>query len=236
MSELPPVIREAEFLAVHTKNKEEIRQKFTPLIHALHLFLNQTSCLHDIQRIRGNRDTQRTHGSWKRRIAKQPAFSEFTTEPRHWYTHNTGGRNEAQFNIGLFPQYLRVGLGFEFTRGIYGNPEAVQSAYGAFTTVLRQHRQVFDNFVQENFLEVEWRPAGKIGLSALRCEPTQRVLKWLLRPSQAADWIFVGRLLDRREDAKILEDPVQLKEVMETVFQGLRHLWEETQVLTKRIE
>lgn len=90
--------------------------------------------------------------------------------------------------------------------------------------------------MQENFLEVEWRPAGKTGLSTLRCEPTQRVLKWLLRPSQAADWIFVGRLLDRREDAKILEDPIRLKEVMETVFKGLRDLWKRTQVLTNRIE
>jgi hypothetical protein len=50
----------------------------------------------------------------------------------------------------------------------------------------------------------------------------------LIKPSKVPDWIFVGRLLGRREDAEILEDQNQLKEVMESVFRGLKNLWEES--------
>jgi hypothetical protein len=46
--------------------------------------------------------------------------------------------------------------------------------------------------------------------------------------SKVPDWIFVSRLLGRRADAEILEDPIRLKEVMESVFRGLKDLWEES--------
>jgi hypothetical protein len=218
LPELPPPFREEEFQAVDTTDKEEIRRYFRPFVVRLHSFLNETSCLSDIQVIRHRKNPQ---------ITSSQAFDEgyFSTQPQHWYTHNAGGRNEAQFNIGMFPDYLRVGLGFEFRKAAHGDPEAVQEAYGQFTEVLRQHRQVFERLAQDNTLMVEWVPKRTTDISYVR---TQGVLKWLIKPSKVPDWIFVGRLLGRREDAEILEDQNQLKEVMESVFRGLKNLWEES--------
>jgi hypothetical protein len=222
LSELPPPVRKEEFQAVDTTDEEDIRGYFRPFVKRLHSFLNETSCLRDIQDIRRRKNPQ---------ITSSQAFDEgyFATRPRHWYTHNAGGRSEAQFNVGMFPSYLRVGLGFEFTEKAHGNPEAVQEAYGQFTKVLRQHRQVLEGFARDNALMVEWVPQGTTDIRYVR---TQEVLKWLIKPSKVPDWIFVGRLLGRREDAEILEDPVRLKEVMESVFKGLIDLWEETQTET----
>jgi hypothetical protein len=224
LSKLPPPVRKEEFQAVDTTDEEEIRDYFRPFVNRLNSFLNETSCLRDIQDIRRRKNPQ---------ITSSQAFVDgyFSTQPKHWYTHNAGGRNEAQFNIGMFPDYLRVGLGFEFREQVYGNPEAVQEAYGQFTEVLRQHRQVFERFARDNSLMIEWVPQGTTDIQYVR---TQEVLKWLLKPSKVPDWIFVGRLLGRREDTEILEDPIRLKEVMESVFRGLKNLWEETQTEAAR--
>lgn len=218
MSELPPPVRESDFRAVDTTDEEGIRNHFGPFVNRLHSFLNRTSCLHDIQDVRRRRNPH---------ITSSQAFDEgyFVTQPRHWFSHNAGGRSEAQFNVGMFPMYLRVGLGFEFRKGAYGEPYAAQAAYGRFRHTLRQHRPAYERFARENTIVVEWVPKDK---SDIKYVPTRDVLKWLLKP-KLSDWIFVGRLLDRNEDADILEDPVQLREVMESVFKGLRPLWEETQ-------
>jgi hypothetical protein len=85
-------------------------------------------------------------------------------EWEHWYTYNTGGRSEAQFNIGLFPEYLRIGLGFEFTAGQYGRPEAVQLEYRCFRSIVARHQRGFANFARENQLRVEWKPEGQTEL------------------------------------------------------------------------
>jgi hypothetical protein len=219
LSKLPPPVREEEFQAIDTTDEEEIRDYFRPFVNRLNSFLNETSCLRDIQDIRRRKNPQ---------ITSSQAFVDgyFSTQPKHWYTHNAGGRNEAQFNIGMFPDYLRVGLGFEFREQMYGNPPAVQTAYGEFWNTLVQFRQAFDRFAQENSLKVEWVPQGKSDV--IRYVPTQDVAKWLLKP-KPSDWIFVGRLLDRKKDAEILEDSVRLKEVMESVFKDLKPLWEQTQ-------
>ena len=70
----------------------------------------------------------------------------------------------------MFPDYLRVGLGFEFREQMYGNPEAVQEAYGQFTEVLRQHRQVFERIARDNALMVEWVPKGTTDISYVRTQ------------------------------------------------------------------
>jgi hypothetical protein len=188
LSELPPPVRKEEFQAVDTTDEEEIRRYFRPFVDRLHLFLNKTSCLRDIQVIRRVKNPQ---------ITSSQAFDEgyFATQPRHWYTHNAGGRSEAQFNVGMFPTYLRVGLGFEFASGAFAIPGAVQEAYGQFADVLRQHRQVFERFAQDNTLMVEWVPKGTTDIRYVR---PQGALKWLIKPSKVPDWIFVGRLLGRR--------------------------------------
>lgn len=224
MSELPPPVTESQFRDLEGATKHQVRKRATPFVRDLHSFLNHGSCLSDIQRIRR---------SLNPRIRDSLAFEDFAVDYEHWYTYNTGGRNEAQFNVGLFPDYLRVGVGFEFTPKMYGDPPRVQTAYGAFSEVLRQHQQGFDRFAQENSLQVEWCPEGKTGRDNLKYVPTDNVLRWLIRP-KVADWIFVGRLLNREKDAEILRDPVRLKEAMERVFKGFKPLWQEAQMASAR--
>jgi hypothetical protein len=222
LSELPPPIREAEFSAVNTVDEASIRATFFPLVQELHSFLNQASCVWDLQEIRRN---------WKARVADQRAFGTFSTEPRHWYTYNNGGRNEAQFNIGLSPKYLRVGLGFEFTLKKGGDPTIVQWTYAQFTDVVKHDPQAFDGLVTQNSLEIEWVPKGA---TDSRTVPTRTASKWLQQPSQAPLWIFVGRLLRPKKDKRTLEDPTKLKETIESVFGDLKPLWKQTQMRAAR--
>ncbi len=150
-------------------------------------------------------------------------------QARHWYTRNFGGRNEAQFNVGMFQRYMRVGLGFEFTERARGwkPPGEVQPVWGQFREILRDRRQAFEQIVREHSLMVEWVPLESSEVEHVK---PQGALKWLFRSSRALEWIFVGRLLDRRYDADLLGDPNRLGEVMEAVFGELRPLWRDAQL------
>lgn len=220
MSQLPPAVRESEFLAIDTVDEDEILRKFGPFVRKLHSFLNQLHCLHDIQQ---------TRQKWRTQVQYKEAFGTFATEPRHWYTFNNGGRNEAQYNIGLFPTYLRVGLGFEFTQKKGGDPNIVGLAYACFKNVIDQDSEGFRQFVHENLLEVEW----ELSVGNPKLVPTEQVVQWLRQPPQAS-WVFVGRLLRRGKDTMILEDPLQLKHTIESVFNGFRPIWEQTQIMAKK--
>ena len=219
MSQLPPVVRELEFMDIDTDSQDKIRASFDTFIRDLHSFLNQLPCLSDIQRVRLR---------WKARVRYKEAFGTFATSYKHWYTYNHGGRNEAQFNIGLFTTHLRIGLGFEFTRKKGGNPKAVHLAYACFTKVIRRELEGFRRFVRDNSLEVEWFPADSKDLIFV---PTEEVVQWLLQPPREPLWIFVGRILWRRKDEMILKDPIQIKHIIESIFGGFRPIWEQTQVM-----
>jgi hypothetical protein len=223
VSDLPPAVRESDFSAIDTNDEDEIRGRFYSLVRDLHSFLNEGSCLSDIQQKRLK---------WKSRVLDQRAFGpSFATEPRHWYTYNNGGRNEAQFNIGLSPDYLRVGLGFEFTLKKGGDPTIVHWVYAQFTKVIARDTQSFEQFVRLNALEVEWLPTDDVSPKLVS---TRRVLKWLLQPPRETSWIFVGRLLRRGRDASILNDPTELRSVIESVFEGFIPIWEQTQIVAAR--
>src|SRR5947209_6252518 len=113
MTHPPPLVREADFIAVDIMDEVEIRRRFSRMVQALHSYLNEVPCLRDLQQARRG---------WKSRVAENEAFGNFAAEARHWYTFNHGGRTEAQFNVGLYPTHLRVGLGFEFTLKKGGDP------------------------------------------------------------------------------------------------------------------
>ena len=223
MSTLPPPVREHEFRAVNTVNEDEIKAEFIPLVRKLHLFLNEASCVQDLQKVRRN---------WKDRVADKRAFGTFATAPKHWYTYHNGGRNEAQFNIGLSPKYLRVGLGFEFTQRKGGDPTIVHLTFAQFTKVVEQDPQGFDRFVRQNSLEIEWVP--KRNETHPMTEPTRTVTKWLRRLPQEPSWIFVGRLLRPGKDVRTLEEPTKLMETIESVFGGFKPLWKQTQMRAAR--
>jgi len=164
------------------------------------------------------------------------AGGDFPTDREHWYTYNAGGRNEVQFNIGLFPEYFRVGLGFEMTDRMFGKPGKVLTAYDAFRDLVERDRPILDRFAQNRHLEVEWRPTGGSGKGVLRYVEPQDVTGWLVARKKEADWVFVGRLLRRADDAEILGDPARLKEIMESVFRGFKPLWEGAQTEAARYD
>lgn len=223
MSLLPPPIREQEFKALNTIRLGAIATRFGNLVEQLHAFLNQLPCVRDIQQARLQ---------WVTKTRSNKAFGSFGVEPRHWYTFNHGGRNEAQFNIGLYLMHLRVGLGFEFTKNRRGNPPAVRLAYDCFIRTIKDNVKDFERFVYYNSIEVEWG-SKSIGLKFI---PTSKVLDWILLSHPEAEWIFIGRLLKREFDAVILENPAELGKTIESIFTGFRPLWEKTQIMTKRLE
>jgi hypothetical protein len=219
VSTMPPAVREAEVLLVDTTDEPEIKRRFNAFLRSLHSYLNQLPCLHDIRKVRRR---------WKARTKETDAFGNFATEPAHWYTFHHGGRNEAQFNIGLWPKYLRVGLGFEFTLKKGGDPTAVHLAYACFAKVVDGSRSQFERFVTDNRLEVEWARSDGNGTDVIG---TGEVVRWLQSPPAEPAWIFVGRLLRRTQDAAVLQNPDALGTVIETVFAGFRAIWEQTELM-----
>jgi hypothetical protein len=218
----PPPVREAEFVAVDTADEAEILRRFDPFVRSLHSYLNELPCLSDLQKARRR---------WKARTAETHAFGNFATDPKHWYTFHHGGRNEAQFNVGLWPAYFRVGLGFEFTLKKGGDPTAVHLAYACFVKMVRSNLSDFEDFVADNQLEVEWADNKGGSDQVIR---TDDVVRWLLNPPQEPGWIFVGRLLRRDRDATVLQQPSSLGSVMQAVLSGFRPIWEETEVMAHR--
>lgn len=63
------------------------------------------------------------------------------TDYGHWYVFTTGFREMAQFNIGMYGDYLRVGIGFNIGRNNAG-PNVGQNVANSFNR--------FKNFVQNN--------------------------------------------------------------------------------------
>ena len=223
MRQYPPIIRESEFTKIDTIDEGCILTNCAPFIKELRKFLNQLPCLHDIQQIRKK---------WKARIGKENTFDNIVAQPKHWYMFNNGGRNEMQFNVGLYSTHFRIGMGFEFSLKKGGDPAIVNLVYSCFTNIIRQNINSFDKFVHDMKLGIEWYP--KVG-NGLKFEPTEKVTQWLLQPSQDPIWIFVGRLLKRRDDAKILENPSELKNVFENVFGGFKPIWQKTQIMAKTV-
>jgi hypothetical protein len=219
VTDAPPPVREAEFLALDTTDEEEIKRRFGGFVRSLHSFLNEIPCLQDVPKARRR---------WKPRSAGTEAFGTFATDPKHWYTFHHGGRTEAQFNVGMFTTHLRVGLGFEFTLKKGGDPTAVQLAYACFVNVIRAEQRQFERFVNENGLEVEWTATDGGSLDFI---PTERALQFLMKLPKEPMWLFVGRLLRRGKDSEILEDASSLGGLMQAVLCGFRPIWERTQLL-----
>lgn len=223
MSKLPPAVTKSEFDTVKRGGEEAIGRNFTPFIRELHMFLNYLPCLANLQKARRR---------WKSRVGHEQAFGRFNVGPNHWYTFNHGGRNESQFNIALMTTHFRIGLGFEFTLKRGGDPTAVHLAYSCFANVIQNDLKGFTQFLNENSLEVEWFPTNGNELEFI---PTKDAPQWLLQPSGEATWIFIGRLLRRKTDLTITQNPIQLKEIIESVFSGFRPIWEQTQEMAREI-
>jgi len=228
VSLLPPTINDSLFDAI-TAEEAEVCRVFGPFIQELHEFLNELPCLRGLQEAR------------RRALGIRPrypqAFGTSAIKRGHWYTHNHGGRDEMQFNIGMFgpsaksPGYLRVGLAWN----IYGfSRRIVNGSLETFRNLIREDRS-WDAFVKTNGLEIEW--FHHLSTDNIEQTPTNSVTEWLLRePFPSYDWILIGRLLRRDIDTVTLTDPNLLKHVIESVFSGFLPLWEKTQLMAHAVE
>lgn len=215
---LPPPIGAAEFQNVSSLDEDQIKRDFSRFISRLHRFLNQVPCLSDLHNVRRKK--------WMRGAPLSDGpFGTFATDPEHWYSFNHGGRNEAQLNIGLFPQYFRFGLGFEMTGKKGGEPANVQVLFAVFADLLKQRRAAVEEMARKLELAVEWRPAGA---RSLEYALPENAVDLLIEPPKEPDWIFWGRLLRYEHDDEILGNPERLGDALEEVFCSLAPYWEET--------
>lgn len=231
MENLPPIIQESDFQLLEKRDEKKMQTRFAPRIKELQVFLNQLPCLQDVQKIRKK--------EWMNRTEQEDAFKvgDSIVEPNQWYTYHRGGRSEVQFNVGLLPKHFRIGLGFEFTERGLGDQgsirkEGVTVLYANFRHVIQEARFGFDELVRSLCLEIEWNAEQDHNVTIV---PTNEAIEWLSGdlPRYPA-WIFVGRLLRRKADASILENPSELKQVFENVFGGLKPIWKETQIRARR--
>lgn len=212
-----PTIADHWFDEIDTSLEEQVERRFHPwVIRELHPFLNALPCLADLQRVRKR---------WKSRTGSFDPFGTFKADPSHWYSFNHGGRNEAQLNLGMFPEYFRVGLGFEFTEKRGGKPSEVTLAYTAFRNVTESSSE-YAEFVAANRIEVEFFPTrtGHLGHDS-----TDAVVGWEPAPSPPIQWIFFGRLLRRAADRHIWEDAEAFGGVLEAVLCGFKPFWAKAQ-------
>jgi hypothetical protein len=219
MERMPPSLSGVDFGAIET-SEDQVEKRFYPVAAAFWGFLNGLPCLASVQDARC---------AWVRPKYHE-AFGSFKAEPGHWYSFHHGGRNEAQFNIGMFSTHFRVGLGFEFSERKGGDPTVVGLVYSCFCQAVRKERPNFETFLHKNNLEVEWWSRSDEDLSFVS---TDKAVDWLLDPPQTP-WIFIGRLLRSPQDRAILERPAKLAAILESVLCGFRSIWEETQLMARR--
>jgi hypothetical protein len=215
LSKLPPIIKDELFDDLD-KSITQVETIFTPVITDLIDYLNELPCLQDIQQIRSEKfNLQRTSTT---------AFRNHINhlDTGHWYIFNWGGRNEMQFNIGMYSEdddsgpYVRVGAGFNFQRDGFGNPPTVAHEFSLFCNEVRNNQLNFENFYRTNSLQIENNYEIRSGT----------VVNWLQAEAKKKpdehDWVFIGRQLQRGKDQSILEHPKLLHEVIEFVFNGLK--------------
>ncbi len=227
MRQLVPAITEQEFRVIRTGKEDRIREHFEPQFRdELYGFLNGSPCF------RGGGEfelgVQQFRSRWKRvSVSGVPFRKELNVDGPHWYTYHYGGQNEAQFNLALYCDHLRVGLGFRPSRARYGDPQAVCETYDCFRDVITRDAG-FTEFIRDESLQAEWwdrsqaRPTY-IGTTGL-------LSGWLQRALPEESWLFVGKLLWRETDATILQDRESLSGVIGSTFTALRPYWEQTQI------
>jgi hypothetical protein len=207
------ILTQADFDALHKATPAHVEHHFASWLSDLHDLLNGLATLSQVQRIRGKRSGSRA----------------FETEPRycpeHWYTYHYGGRSEAQFNLGMFEDHLRMGIGFEPHRGGYGKPDLIRAAQKQFANALAGEEGGAEEFCKTNKFEVEVNaPGGGVEIKDIR-----HFLRVVNGDQAEERWIFVGRILRAGKDRHILENASAFRAEIERVFDVLWPHWLATQ-------
>lgn len=211
---LPPALSGNDFTNLAgTKDGAATHVRFARIVNGMREFLNELPCIAMVQPIRGARPNQRT-------------FDERNDHyhPQHWYTYHRGGRSEAQFNVGMFGTHLRMGIGFEPTGAMHGDPAQVHAAMRKFAEALRNAPDGAEDFARTQRLEVEFDAPGR----GVDHDGVKRFLTEADAGTPSVRWIFVGRILRIDRDAAMLKDRYALAVEMERTFATLWPFWRAT--------
>lgn len=217
---LCPPLPESEFSRLAGASDIQVEAWFSRYVADLHRFLNETSSLRTLQAWRS---------AW--RMPREPeAFRSYRCESGHWHTYDHGGRSEAQLNIGMFPDRLRIGLGFDFTDEEQGDPARVSRAHAGFLQAVRANETAFRALVDAQPAEMEVAPVqgGQLELVGT-AQLADRLLDLALQPR----WLFVGRMLRPATDGSILDSAQSLSMEINRVLMAWVPWWQKANAATR---
>jgi hypothetical protein len=126
-------------------------------------------------------------------------FRRAKSEEQHWYFYNRGGdQDQVQLNVGMFPDYIRVGLGFQIGRQVSPKIPAfhvLQSLLGARPPL--PFRDAFYQCIGRNKFGIEGQPRLRDAESI-----TQRLEVFHIPSDDSPVFVFVGALWDPAEASK----------------------------------
>ncbi|MCG0276640.1 MAG: hypothetical protein L5655_10910 [Thermosediminibacteraceae bacterium] len=143
------------------------------------------------------------------------------TDYGHWYVFTTGFREMAQFNIGMYGNYLRVGIGFDISRTVkHASPNVghnVANSFNKFKEFVLNNKSSFISAVYKILTQVStYCPGSSFGveygasLLSTNKYPITDLIDFIqqIAPKQIhnnyvfthpnngnSDWFFVGALL-----------------------------------------
>lgn len=143
---------------------------------------------------------------FRKRIVRRPTmrgreglvFGPPRAETQHWYLFVVGGdQDQVQLNIGMWPDYIRVGLGFQIGRQVSPKMPAfqlLQTFLGARPPL--PFRDAFHRCMEEN----------NFGIEGIRTQSTDELvhrLETFVVPADGSPvFVFVGALWGRDEAEK----------------------------------
>jgi len=162
---------------------------------------------------------------FKKRIVRRPAmrgdgglvFGQPRAYDGHWFTFVVGGdQDQVQLNIGMFKDYIRVGLGFMMGRQVAPKIPAfhvLQSFLGMRPPL--PFRDAFYSCVKKNNFQIEDPPIRDAD------EVLHRLETFVVPPDKDTVFVFVGAIWD------VVTAPTKSVDDYRTVFLELMPFYEE---------
>lgn len=119
-----PRIRDRYFDDICTPCKDKVKSKF-----GAKFWEQLRDCLNNLPSMKR---LQEKREQWDNPRCGEAFAGELGCWPYHWFTFNCGGSDEAQFNVGMGPDYVRIGLGFQLNQIGQEKRKEVEGIYENF--------------------------------------------------------------------------------------------------------
>ena len=219
-----------DFRKLNGMAEDKIDKLFLPRCINLIDWLNTLSCFNSIHKDRNITHFQKYH-QYAFPSEKTPIFKNLLKYTKsHWYFYNIGGRFEAQFNIGMYPDFLRIGIGFEHTLkggGTNDDLERVEHHFIRFVESIDHDFDNFSNIIKEENLQIEIEGRERIFSSP---EELIDYLNELIVKGLKDKFYFIGSLLHpyNIDDLHIYTNEDKIKEKIKTIFERLYPYWKKS--------